>query len=209
MKLELVPLKEKAKEARERGLSYGEIGRILNKNSGQVYKWLNPERAKEIRRRHYLKHRDETIAKAREYFVEHPEVNRRACKKWYEKNREECLKRKRDWNALHKEHKRKRDREYYAANRERILKLEREKKYGENAIRCLERDNYTCQKCRKKLKLGDRTINIHHIDFDETNNDLRNLILLCASCHRKVHRFTRDSFPLPKDYILKKWEEWS
>lgn len=28
---------------------------------------------------------------------------------------------------------------------------------------------------------------IHHLDKDPTNNDLSNLILLCSSCHRKVH----------------------
>lgn len=30
-------------------------------------------------------------------------------------------------------------------------------------------------------------IHIHHIDGDDENNDIENLIPLCGSCHRKVH----------------------
>lgn len=40
-----------------------------------------------------------------------------------------------------------------------------------------------CQICGKSSKLD-----IHHKDFDETNNTLENLQALCRSCHMKIHR---------------------
>lgn len=40
-----------------------------------------------------------------------------------------------------------------------------------------------CQKCGEEDSLD-----VHHIDENPYNNDLENLILLCRSCHMKVHR---------------------
>lgn len=48
-----------------------------------------------------------------------------------------------------------------------------------------KRDNYTCQRCNKKTK--QKNIIIHHIDNDDTNNVLENLICLCRGCHRNLH----------------------
>jgi len=31
-------------------------------------------------------------------------------------------------------------------------------------------------------------LHVHHIDGNQNNNDLRNLRMLCASCHCKLHR---------------------
>lgn len=45
-----------------------------------------------------------------------------------------------------------------------------------------ERDNYTCQKC------GERGTLIHHIDKDDSNNDIKNLICFCNNCHLNLHR---------------------
>jgi len=50
----------------------------------------------------------------------------------------------------------------------------------------LDRDNYTCQ--WKKLCDGSKKdLVIHHIDFNDRNNDFQNLITLCHSCHRYFH----------------------
>lgn len=39
---------------------------------------------------------------------------------------------------------------------------------------------YFCNKTNQKLE-------IHHIDYDRSNNDISNLVILCISCHRKIH----------------------
>jgi len=39
-----------------------------------------------------------------------------------------------------------------------------------------------CAKCRD----GDELV-VHHIDGDRSNNELENLVVLCRSCHAKVH----------------------
>lgn len=50
------------------------------------------------------------------------------------------------------------------------------------------RDEYKCQGCGRIVKPGDgRQHNVHHIDHDIANNNLDNLITLCASCHGKAH----------------------
>ena len=48
------------------------------------------------------------------------------------------------------------------------------------------RDSWTCQECGKKSN-GRKSIHAHHIDYDNTNNDLSNLITLCVSCHMKTN----------------------
>jgi hypothetical protein len=44
-----------------------------------------------------------------------------------------------------------------------------------------------CYFCNSKKDLG-----IHHLDENRKNNNLKNLVVVCKSCHKKVH------------YILKK-----
>lgn len=57
------------------------------------------------------------------------------------------------------------------------------------------RDNHICQICSKsvyKSKHG----HVHHIDGNTSNNGQSNLILLCSSCHAKVHSSGMQSPPI-------------
>jgi hypothetical protein len=45
------------------------------------------------------------------------------------------------------------------------------------------RDGGTCQICSKLITNGH---SIHHIDYNKENNEEKNLILLCRSCHSKT-----------------------
>jgi len=50
-----------------------------------------------------------------------------------------------------------------------------------------KRDMFRCQECGVHCHNSTKNkIQCHHIDYDITNNDLRNLITLCASCHCKT-----------------------
>jgi 5-methylcytosine-specific restriction endonuclease McrA len=46
------------------------------------------------------------------------------------------------------------------------------------------RDNYQCQDCHSLTK----QLNIHHIDGNGHNNQISNLITLCAPCHMSLER---------------------
>lgn len=69
--------------------------------------------------------------------------------------------------------------------------------WDEQRFKCYKRDNYVCQACEIKCisrrnlndKNGSKIIQCHHIEsFDNgKNNNLNNLITLCASCHKKMH----------------------
>ena len=51
-----------------------------------------------------------------------------------------------------------------------------------------ERDNYTCQwqeKC--KGNFDPNNLIVHHIDFNDRNNNLKNLTTLCRGCHTYFH----------------------
>lgn len=48
----------------------------------------------------------------------------------------------------------------------------------------IERDNYMCRICGKGV---DYKLNVHHKNWDRTNNKDRNLVTLCSECHRLVH----------------------
>lgn len=77
----------------------------------------------------------------------------------------------------------------------------RNKQIGKNAPRYIhgqgrakrearKQDNYTCQNCGKtqeqELETDNRKLSVHHIDGNDTNNNLENLITLCNSCHKKI-----------------------
>jgi NUMOD3 motif len=54
--------------------------------------------------------------------------------------------------------------------------------------------NFTCQECgitEEELKNEEfkvnRTLRVHHIDFNKDNCDMRNLIPLCSWCHSKLN----------------------
>jgi len=59
--------------------------------------------------------------------------------------------------------------------------------------RCFEEYDRLCQSCD-----ATGTLDVHHIDGDQTNNSLENLIPLCKSCHRKVHNHTPDTRTIEK-----------
>jgi len=65
--------------------------------------------------------------------------------------------------------------------------------YIEWRTRCLERDNYTCQKCGIKNGMGKKIIlQVHHIIHYWERPDLAydddNGTTLCIDCHRKAHK---------------------
>jgi len=47
-----------------------------------------------------------------------------------------------------------------------------------------DRDNHICRLC--KMPENGRTLHVHHIDYNKTNNDPKNLISLCIDCHNAL-----------------------
>lgn len=67
-----------------------------------------------------------------------------------------------------------------------------------------KRDMWICQECGVHCRSKDKTkIQCHHIDYDISNNDLSNLITLCASCHAKTN-FRRENWIIHYREKLKK-----
>lgn len=65
--------------------------------------------------------------------------------------------------------------------------------YIEWRTKCLERDNYTCQKCGAKNGMGKTVIlQVHHIihywECPDLRYNLDNGISFCKQCHRKSHK---------------------
>lgn len=56
-------------------------------------------------------------------------------------------------------------------------------------LKIRQRDNFSCQLCFERE--NGYIFSVHHIDYNKFNNDERNLILLCRSCHSKTN-FNRD-----------------
>jgi len=132
------------------------------------------------------------------------------CYTWIHRDKQNYNEWKRNWRKERRERVNKNNRQSYQRN-----KLERRKqylilRYGPNALKCLERDGMKCQKCFKDVELGKKIhgFAIHHLDWDKENNSLENLILLCGSCHMKLHKHVKDKFKIPKEFIEKETEEW-
>ena len=64
------------------------------------------------------------------------------------------------------------------------------------------RDNFICQLCGVPELECKRRLGIHHIDYDKTNCNERNLTSLCNKCNAKVNQ-DRNKW---KEYFLKKME---
>ncbi|MYL50265.1 HNH endonuclease [Halobacillus litoralis] len=58
-------------------------------------------------------------------------------------------------------------------------------------LQALERDNYECQECKRKGKVGPGQ-NVHHIMEVKTYPylalDLKNVESVCVNCHNKEHK---------------------
>src|SRR3972149_3619116 len=65
----------------------------------------------------------------------------------------------------------------------------------------LERDDFTCQKCKLKDSTG-KLLEIHHINplYSEGKDELNNLITLCLDCHH----FAPDKQDEFKEYMKEK-----
>lgn len=50
-----------------------------------------------------------------------------------------------------------------------------------------KRDLFCCQACGISKRENGRELHTHHIDYDDTNNTLDNLVTLCAHCHKNIH----------------------
>lgn len=55
-----------------------------------------------------------------------------------------------------------------------------------------ERDNFTCCECHQTEEQLGCVLDVHHIDYDKKNNNPRNLIGLCKSCHMKTNYSRED-----------------
>lgn len=87
-----------------------------------------------------------------------------------------------------------------------------DKYYDGNYSKVVKRDNENCRKCGSEKRLT-----AHHIDYSGfdikkggANNEMENLILLCDSCHQKLHvltnrtlvkRYLTDTKAILKDFI--------
>ena len=57
------------------------------------------------------------------------------------------------------------------------------KKYRENSALLKNVFSQNCYLCHSEKS----KIEIHHIDKNSSNNELKNLVPLCSSCHKIVH----------------------
>lgn len=69
----------------------------------------------------------------------------------------------------------------------------------------LDRDEYTCQICGKRLD-NPKFTHVHHRDGNKQHNKQENLISLCIHCHGKVHAHNKTS---PAILSLRSELEWN
>jgi len=62
------------------------------------------------------------------------------------------------------------------------------KKFTEIKSKIRERDKKLCRFCGKTEIQNGKQLDVHHIDYNKTNNNINNLISLCMKCHRHVDR---------------------
>lgn len=108
-------------------------------------------------------------------------------KVWYWKNLANARQSKRRWNNSEsgKVYRKK----YYLDNKEAVYKsLEKHKEAAYARIKSARKLRRTgikwiCSNCHDSLKKP----NVHHVDLNPFNDDLKNLMLLCRDCHSDLH----------------------
>lgn len=63
-----------------------------------------------------------------------------------------------------------------------------------------KRDNFICVCC------GEEAVLIHHMDFNWFNQDPENLVMLCWTCHNRIHSSENRLVATNLRYFLKKQE---
>ena len=64
---------------------------------------------------------------------------------------------------------------------------------------------YYCARCGKNCKDHDHTqdqLQVHHIDENPANNEITNLIPLCAKCHLQIEKEARQHAPFEEQLEL-------
>lgn len=76
----------------------------------------------------------------------------------------------------------------FGISRQRVYQIHRGNKDNKFFDR-LRREATHCKECKNK-KTALKPIGVHHIDKNPRNNNINNLIILCQSCHAKLHKLT-------------------
>jgi hypothetical protein len=72
------------------------------------------------------------------------------------------------------------------------------------------RDQQTCQLCGLDFREGgkDKCKHVHHIDQDTMNNNINNLVVLCARCHMMVHsKKLEGKFEFKRDFVPENYKD--
>lgn len=117
----------------------------------------------------------------KQYYADHKESERKLCHRWYQKHRDSEI---------------QKNTEYRKQNRELFDWYHNKDRFSGLRKVILERDSNQCQICKTLEKLV-----IHHIDGQgyksvnktAVNNDIENLITLCAPCHTALHHWQRQN----------------
>ena len=112
----------------------------------------------------------------------------RSCwlKDWVKKNPERRKEHKRKEYRKNFKRYQQQARIYQQKNRPRLLKYwsdyHKKKAFDNKYEDVLKRDGHKCLLCDSEHQLL-----IHHIDWNNSNNDINNLATLCRRCHPSIH----------------------
>ena len=56
-------------------------------------------------------------------------------------------------------------------------------KFNKKYLLVYKRADFKCESCKR----NNCRLNVHHIDKNHQNNEMKNLMLVCSKCHLKVH----------------------
>ena len=103
----------------------------------------------------------------------------------YLKNKDKVLERSKKYYLQHRKETKVRTRKYYLANRQTFLDnvaaYADKVRHGGKRKELIALHGYVCYLCNKTSKI----IAAHHVTLDKTDHE--NQILLCSSCHSKLH----------------------
>lgn len=153
------------------------------------------EERKDYQAKWYQDNRERVLDQSKQYHLEHPDVSKKASKKHYETNKDEILRNQAErWEQDYEF--RQYHQEYVKARRSELTHIVNEMKSELGCTYCGEKD-HSC-------------LDFHHVNPEDKEAGVSRLVgsccslerifeeitkctVLCANCHRKLHRGTLKS----------------
>lgn len=178
--------KQNQEELLARVNEYNQVHRKEKRSYSKQYDDTHKEQRKEYERQRYLKHKDEILARCKQWFAGHKKEKSDYDKRRYEANKEKSLAHSHKYHAEHPESSRR-----YRAKRRALVAEVGGSYTAEELVAKFEEFDNRCVYCGSSADLTTD----HDIPISRGgDNSIDNIVPACGACNNEKHATTGEEF---------------